>query len=321
MINNIFSALVREKTSGAILEFVLWCTVCFTALMSLIALAMGGGHVVWILLMLFSIGLGVLMAFRLKAIALLYSACIFNLLIFFIHYLCFSLGNSEGVSHSPLNIILFVLVLLLSLAVTACAFVQFFSKFQIGKILTILVLVDSAFIMLLQILMYTSEYMGASYANSYHRTWLNYKGYWIGTISFWIILAVIDVFYVGFFMGPIDSRKDKIYVSGQSAGQRGMPGIQGISGAYAGRTILLRGGMITIGSGNGVSICIPDAYVSQMHCTIRFNSSTGFYEVLDQSSNGVWLTDGTRLQKSVYNSVRRGSILCIGTAAQQFRLL
>lgn len=76
MINNIFTALAREKTPGAIMEFVLWCAVCFVVLMSLIALAVGNGHVVWILMMLFSVGLAVLMAFRLKAIAML-TVCAF----------------------------------------------------------------------------------------------------------------------------------------------------------------------------------------------------------------------------------------------------
>ena len=63
MIDNIFTALVRKKTTGAILEFVLWCAGCFTSLMAIVAFAFGKGNITWILLMFFSIGLGVLMAF------------------------------------------------------------------------------------------------------------------------------------------------------------------------------------------------------------------------------------------------------------------
>lgn len=322
MIDNIFTALVREKTPGAILEFILWCTACLTALMSLIALAMGGGHVTWILLMLFSVGLAVLMAFRLKAIALLYSVCAFNLVAFLIHYLCLSMGYSYGESHSPLNIILFILILMLSLAAVICAFVHFFSRYNLGTITAILVLCDSAAILLLQILMYTSDYLGdASYVNTYHRAWLNYRGYWIGTVSFWMILAVVSVFYACFFWGPIDSRKSKIYVAGQTYGNRASAGLQGVCGSYAGRTVYLQGRLLTIGSGEGASIVIPDGYVSAVHCAVRFNASTGFYEILDQSSNGVWVMNGARLQRGVYHSVRRGSVICIGSTAQQFRLL
>lgn len=322
MIDNIFTALVREKTPGAVLEFILWCTVCFAALLSLIALAMGGGHITWILLMIFSIGLAVLMAFRLKAIALLYSVGTFYFVTFLVHFLCLSIGYSDGESRSPLNMILFVLTLLLSLAVLICAFVQFFSKFRLGTVLTVLVLVDVAAILLLQILMYMSDYLGnASYVNERHRIWMNNRGYWIGTVSFWMILAVVAVFYACFFWGPIDSRKDKIYVAGQSTGGGRMPGLQGVCGSYAGRVIYLQGRMLTVGSGEGASVVIPDGYVSQIHCQIRFNASTGFYEILDQSSNGTWLANGTQMQKGVYNSVRRGSIICIGTNGQQFRLI
>lgn len=325
MIDNIFTALVRERTPGVILEFVLWCTVCFTALMSLIALAMGGGHATWILLMLFSIGLGVLMAFRLKAIAMLYSVISFHLLIFLVHYLCLSIGYSGGESISPLNIIIFILAIMLSLAVTICAFIHFFSRYNLGTIMTILVICSTAVIILLQILIYAADYLGDnSYANIYHKAWLNYRGYWIGTVSFWVVLAVTAVYYAGFFWGPIDKRKGKIYVSGGNyrKGNAGAaPGLQGICGACAGRTIYLGGRTYTLGSGSGAMVMIPDGYVSQMHCAIRFNNSTGFYEILDQSSNGVWLSDGTRLQKNTYNAVRRGSVICIGSAAQQFRLL
>lgn len=322
MIDNIFTALVREKTPGAILEFILWCTVCFVALLSLIALAMGGGHVTWILVMLFSVGLAVLMAFRLKAIAMLYSAGAFYFVILLVHYLCLSIGYSYGESHSALNIILFILALMLSLAVIVCGFVQFFSRFRLGTVLTILVLVDSAVILLLQILMYTSDYLGdASYVNMYHKAWMNYRSYWIGTVSYWLILAVVAVFYACFFWGPIDSRKDKIYVPGQRASGSGAAGLEGICGVYGGRRIYLQGRALTLGSGEGVSVVIPDGYVSQMHCQIRFNPSSGFYEILDQSSNGTWLSNGTRMQRGVYQSVRRGSVIWIGSKAQQFRLM
>ncbi len=325
MIDNIFTALTHEKTTGAILEFILWCTVCSAALLSLIALAMGGGEITWILLMLFSAGLAVLMAFRLKAIALLYSVGVFYLLAFFIHYFRFSFGYSYGASHSPINILLFVLTLMLSLAIVICAFIHFFSNANLGTVLTILVLCGSGAVFLLQALMYASEYIGEiSYINSDHRAWMNYRGYWIGTVAFWMLLAVVATFYVCFFWGPIDSRRGKIIGSGRSAAGRAVAatyGLQGICGVYAGRAISLQGRTITIGSGETAHVVLPDAYVSKIHCAIRFNAITGFYEIMDQSANGVWLANGTRLQKNIYHAVQRGSVICIGSAAQQFQLL
>ena len=208
MINNIFTALAREKTPGAIMEFVLWCAVCFVVLMSLIALAVGNGHVVWILMMLFSVGLAVLMAFRLKAIAMLYSVCVFYAIMFLVHYLCLGLVVGSGESPAVVSTILFVLTLMLSLAVVICAFIQFFSRFRLGTVLTVLVLADSAAILLMQILMYTSEFTDA-YMNAEHQIWMNARGYWIGTAGYWGILAVTSVFYACFFWGPIDSRKEK----------------------------------------------------------------------------------------------------------------
>lgn len=319
--NNIFTALTREKTVGAILEFVLWCVTCCVALMSLIALAMGDGQVTWILLMLFSIGMAVLMVFRLREITMLYSVCAFCFLTFLVHYLTFSFGYEEG-SRSPLNLILFILLLLLGGAVVACAFVQFFSRINLGTVLTILVLCDCGAMVFLHILLYALNYMGDSYTNGWHKMWMNAKGYWVGTVSFWAMLAVVGVFYACYFWGPIDSRKGKIIGSGTNGVQRGAaPAIQGVKGMYAGYVSYLQGGTATIGSGAGVTISISDAFVSEMHCSVRFNVSTGFYEVLDQSMNGVFLQDGTPLQKNVYNSLCRGSVICIGSVGQQFKLV
>ena len=323
MINNIFTALAREKTPGAIMEFVLWCAVCFVVLMSLIALAVGNGHVVWILMILFSAGLAVLMAFRLKAIAMLYSVCVFYAIMFLVHYLCLGLVVGSGESPAVVSTILFVLTLMLSLAVVICAFIQFFSRFRLGTVLTVLVLADSEAILLMQILMYTSEFTDA-YMNAEHQIWMNARGYWIGTAGYWGILAVTSVFYACFFWGPIDSRKEKIIMPGgmgKPYGTGSFLGLQGTYGFCTGRMFYLQGRTLTLGSGQGVDIPISDAYVSKVHCAVRFNTTMGFYEVWDQSANGVFLSNGTRLQKGTYNSVRRGSILCIGSQAQQFRLM
>lgn len=325
--DNIFTALVRRRTTGVVMEFVLWCIVCFAALLSLIALAMGAGNFVWILLLLTAAGLGVIMAFRLKEVALLYSVCVFNAILFLIHYLVFSVSYGGG-PQTAFSIVLFILTFLLSLAVVACAFVQFFSRVNMGTVLTILEICNVALIMIMQILMYAAQYVGEDEyynINTYHRSWMNAKGYWIGTTAFWLILVLIAVFYAYCFWGPVSDRADKLYVS--NGGNRGgggtyagfRPGMRGVTGAYARRTIYLDGRTLTIGSSETVNVYIPDPQVSRTHCAIRFNSQTGYYEILDQSTNGVYLGNGARLYQGRYTAVQSGTTVFI--ASHQFMLL
>jgi pSer/pThr/pTyr-binding forkhead associated (FHA) protein len=151
---------------------------------------------------------------------------------------------------------------------------------------------------------------------------MNTRGYWPGTIAFWILLAVIAVYYACFFWGPIDNRKGKI-IGSFGATNRLSPGIQEIRAGQYGRVWYLQGRTVTIGSGQEANISLndPSGYLSRIHCSIRFNPSTGFYEVLDQSNSGTWVMNGGQLQPGVYSSVRRGSVLSLGSTAQQFRLL
>jgi hypothetical protein len=342
-IDNIFSALAYERTSGAIAEFTLWCVVCLVVVLSLMAAIMGRGTVTWILLMTFAIGLAVLMAFRLKPISLLCSVGCFQLITTIVHYTIYALEArdtkdrfmdwyGEEISVSALNIVLFVLIVLLSCAIVTCGFIHFFSSVDLGSILTVMVIVDSSLTVILQILMYAAGFLGddASSANENLRIYLNDRSYWVGTISYWIMLVVVTLFYIFFFWGCIDSRKGKIIQVRQGGGMQSQivqqnvadnPGIRGVSGVLAGQTIYLMGRTITIGKEPGMTVVIQDPYVSGKHCAIRFNNMNGFYEVYDISRNGVFLNGGNRLPKGVYQSVQRGSIIAIGSKEQQLMLL
>lgn len=345
-IDNIFSALVYEKTAGAILEFSLWCTVCVVTVMALIAAIIGEGNVTWILLMLFSAGMAVLMAFRLKPITMLYGAVTMNLLLFLIHFLCSTFYNdyyyySYTVKYSVLNTLLFILLIITAIVLVVFAFIHFFSRLNFGNAVTILVLVHSSLVFFLQILMYACPFLGeyANDANEYARRYLNRHGYWLGTVSYWMMLVVVCLFYAFFFWGCIDSKKGKIINTNAVRVNTVMPGnmanaanavnvantgfvpaLKGVAGMYAGQVIRFREKEMTIGSGQ-CHISIHDPFVSERHCSIRFNMSTGCYEVYDASGNGTYLHTGTRLQAGVYCPVQRGSILLIGSRNQQFQLL
>lgn len=343
-IDNIFTAIARERSPGVIREFTLWCIVCFIALMALIASIIGQGNITWILLLVFSVGLGVLMAFRLKPIAMLYSIGVFNLLLPIIHYACFAKSISyfglngyvysygySSVEYSPLNIALFTIVLIISLALVICGFVFNFTRVRMENLLTIGVIVDCGLTIVLEILMYAAPSFGTgmsdagiSYYNSYLQSFVNYRGYWMGTISLWCMFIVVMLFYIFFFWGAMGSNPRKIRDMGKSGPgyvTRGYGSLRGICGIYAGKEIPLNGRVLTIGSGSEVQLRIPDAYVSKRHCAIRYNGVNGLYEIQDISTNGVFLGTGVRLRKGVYTAVAKGSIICIGSQAQQFRLM
>lgn len=327
MVDNIFSALGHRRTSGVVKEFVLWCLICFVALMSLIAAIVGGGCITWIMLMIFSIGLGVLMAFRLRAIALLYCAGVFQLLTFLIHYVSFS-GISYGASgYSAFNTVLFVLLLLESLALVICGFIHFFTKVNLSLALLILVISDSSAMMLLHIMMYAAGYKDEGwyyFSNAALQDSLNGRGYWIGTMAFWIMLVVVVLFYVFFFKGMLGNKNEKIirvYGGGSVHSSGFVPGIKGVSGSCVGQVVYMQGRTITIGSRDGVTIRIPDQTVSQLHCQIRYDGASGAYQVCDSSTNGVYLSNGAALQKNTWCFVQRGSVICIGSMSHQFRLL
>lgn len=325
--DNIFSALIHRRSAGAVWEFVLWCILCFEALFAMVTAILAGSKATWIMLMLFIAGLAVLMAFRLTAIALLYSVGAFHLLTFTVDFICYRSG-------SVMELILFVSLLLLALAALICSFIHNFSKFDLDKVVMILVTVDSVLMMILQIVIYVK---GQSLSFHSVLNWiqgrrLDHSGYWAGTICFWILLVVIDLYYILFVLGVIQNGWKKIIKKPKKQDQQGNPGrvdgvpagVQGISGQWTGQVVYMGERGLIIGSDRaaGADLVIQDAFVSRWHCALRFvPGGNGFYEVFDRSTNGVYLGDGSRLPKNVWNRLQRGSVLCIGGMEQRLQLL
>lgn len=279
--NNIFSALIHRRTAGVIREFVLWCILCFEALLSLAAVITAGSKITWIMLLLFVAGLAVLTAFRLTEIALVYSVGVFHLITCIIHYICYGRGYSSTV---VINLILFILLLLLTLALVVCSFIHLFSRYNLSKAVMVMTIIDSVFVMILQIMIYAAGRSGGGFFGMFLGTGVDFRGYWVGTICFWILLVVIDLYAVFAAFGMIETRRTTTVKKQQSLPQVQMQGI----------------------------------------CTIRYipvSSGDGFYELYDQSVNGVYLENGTRLMKNSWNRLQRGSVICIGSMQNQFRLL
>ena len=342
-IDNIFSSLVYDKTTGSIMEFSLWCSVCLGVLLLFFATILTGDkevlsrytdgfRLLWLFTMLFSIGLGVTMVFRKLKPIMLFGAEIVLQLIMLIPYYCTVVGRMDHFSADVpgLVIAIFILEILTILGVVTCSSIHFFSNINLGKIIAILSIVYSGLLLLLMMFMYLLPYVEVG-DRKYHlydnRSGLSgWAGscFWLGSIAFLLISAAITVYTVMFFGGVIDNRKNKIYVlSGGISGPNSqrMPAIQCVQGSYPGQVFNLQNVEFSMGSQQGVNLVIPDTHVSRTHCTVRFNFSNGMYEVRDLSTNGVYLLNGVRLQKGVYTPLQRGTIFCLGSVNQQFRLL
>lgn len=320
--NNIFSALLHRRDGGVIREFVLWCVLCFEALLFMIAAIVAASKVSWIMLMLFTMGLLALLAFRLTAIALLYGTGAFYLLAPIIHYACYRWGSSV------ISLALFVLLIMLSLAILICSFVHNFTPLNLDKLVMVLVIVDSVFQMILQILLYAGRNSVYGLFGRFVSSNGVFYGYWVGTVGFWIMLAVISLYEIFFVTGLIDNSWNKIMKKGRRPwsvqgfqSQKAAVGLQGVSGEWAGQVFYLNNGGLVIGSDrrSGASLLISDGRVSRWHCAVRFRG--GFYEVCDRSVNGVYLNGRDRIPPNAWVRLQPGSVIGIAGMRHQFRLL
>lgn len=336
-IDNIFSALIHERTPGAIWEFSLWCVVCVCVLLSMIAMiTVNIGReeyaafcrLVWLFIMLFEIGTGVLMAFRLKPVMLYASSLAIQLTMPIFLYALFASIYVEIREELPVGMLLmFILLLLAALGLAVCSSIHFFTKLELGKISAILDTVVAGIMLIFA--MVTGVTMSSLYSRMIGAT-----GFGLGITSLVILNAVIAVFYMLFFFGCIDSRKRKIInyggVSGSGSGQKSKaafsPGVQCIRGQYQGQVMYLQGQELTFGSqAASAAIVIPSPHISHRHCLIRYNPGMGMYEVVDFSTNGVYVTaqNGAtqRIPAGSYVPCARGSVISLGSMEQQFRLL
>lgn len=334
-INNIFTALMQERTPGAVWEFALWCTVCVCVLLSMIAVFTVNSwmgeitafcRLVWLFVMLFEIGTGVLMAFRLKPIMLYTSSQAIQMIMTIFLYALYAFIYIEVRDEVPVGMILtFVFLLLASLGLTVCSSIHFFTKIDLGKVSAILDVVVAGLTLIFAMV------LGVSMSAIDSRV-AGDTGFGLGITSLVLMNAVLAVFYMLFFFGCIDNSRDKIIRWGGRTGNPQVnhmaftPGLQCIRGQHQGQIMYLQGHDLTFGSQPGeVAVVIPGQYISRRHCAVRYDHGAGMYGILDVSTNGVYLTnpDGStqRIPSGQYISCRRGSVISLGSMEQQFRLL
>lgn len=336
-IDNIFTALMHERTPGAIWEFSLWCMVCLCVILSLVAIITVNSwikqfavfcRIVWLFVMLFEIGTGVLMAFRRKPVMLYVSSQTIQLGMSIFLYALFAFIYVEIRGDISVGMLLmFILLLLTALGLSVCSSIHFFTKIELGKISAILDVVVAGFMLIFAMVVGVSMSSLGSWV-------IGDTGFGLGITSLVIMNAVIAVFYMLFFFGCIDSRKRKIInyggVSGSGSQQKSRvaftPGLQCIRGQYQGQVMYLQGQELTFGSqAASAAIVIPNPHVSHRHCSVRYNPSMGMYEVVDFSTNGVYVTvqngNTQRIPAGSYVPCARGSVISLGSMEQQFRLL
>lgn len=88
--------------------------------------------------------------------------------------------------------------------------------------------------------------------------------------------------------------------------------IVGISGQYAGAKIEVDNISVVLGrDSNNCQLILNGPKISRKHCSISFDSVKKVYTVIDFSSNGTFLDDGTRLKSGEINELKPGSMICI----------
>lgn len=88
--------------------------------------------------------------------------------------------------------------------------------------------------------------------------------------------------------------------------------VVGVSGQYAGAKIEVDNISVVLGrDSSNCQLILNGPQISRKHCSISYDSVKKVYTVIDFSSNGTFLDDGTRLKSGEINELKPGSIICI----------
>ncbi len=334
--DNIFTRITTDFNTSIKAELALWIASCVSVVLFLITIIMMSGidrwfykagsiRNVWIFMFIFGIGSAVLAAFRLRGIHVMYSNALFIVIMLVPYYLNekYLFGYIDDDLAVPVNIF-FILALLASLAEAVCIVIDIFTSVKIKFVVMVLSMVSGGLIFCMIFFPYLllgGTGVSVSDFGKIH--------FIMGSFTYFLICAVTCVYTVLYCKGIINNN-ERMFARFNTAhmhpgtvntNAQSLPAIQCIKGSCQGQVFNIHGEII-IGSQQGrAHIILNDTYVSRQHCTIRFNQVSGCYEVRDLSSNGIFFANGTRMQRNIYISCPRETILYIGSANQQFMLL
>lgn len=248
-VDSIFNGLLYEKNMGTYLEFGIWVAVCVLAVMFLLAAVLVDGDIyvggkfrtLWIFMLIFAVGYGVLLAFRQRIIAIYYSGVIFFLCLFIPFFNCeksmfSSMLESVEKDEPAVLWVLFVFGLLISIGLITCLSIHIFSNFNLELPVLILGIAMTAMVIFTGIGSYAIPRY--SYEEAC-RDYLESKDYndaatnrvvdnrldavrenygkvsnGLGTTSYVLLCFISGAYLILFYRGMIDNRKQKILLSG-----------------------------------------------------------------------------------------------------------
>lgn len=342
----LFYQLIAHRDGGIQKEFVLWIGICVSfALFFMATILLGDASGYFdlekdirnfcVFSLVFSVPLGVFMAMRWKGVSILYGNIVFSFFLLISYYGCEKqiFLMYEGTESTTVIKVFYALALLAAIALIVCCGLHFFTTMHLERLIllcsiltvSLIVLMNVVPILLLDDMVELYEYCG-----ELHVVMI--------MCSYFVILAMIAGYTIFYAIGLIDNTEKQLLPANllqkmntmgggvntppqNMVRQQAPVGLQCIRGNYQGQAFPVQGEVILGSQFGQAHIVLQDSYVSRQHCVIRFNSATGYYEVKDISSNGVFLENGTRLQRGVYCTLTRGTVLCIGSGNQLFRLM
>lgn len=354
--NSLFVVFARERQNkGVLWEVILWCAICFAMLLSfvnIILLVCGKGAsdwrglsiLLWIFTFLCEIGFCLFVGFRWHGFSVLYGIATFLFIILVPFYMAEVgvVGWYYGYDQIIFITICFALALITSLGLVICVSFEVFTKMKMKLVVFICSLVEMFFILCMAVIAYfPSGFRSISMGLSNNPYYL----YILGSVSYLILCCVVTLYTAFYCRGVIEDDKGNLFhrkektgekitetsqKEGQAgavgqqpetAGQQALIGIQCIHGNYQGQAFPVQGEIIIGSQPGSAHIVLQDAYVSKQHCRIRFNAASDNYELIDLSTNGVYLENGVRLQGNMYHSCPRGTVVYLGSKNQKYKLL
>lgn len=241
-IDTIFSGVMFEKTMAAYLEmgiFVIACAAAVLAFLAGILVDWGNYHYIsgsfralWLFLMVFIIGYGVLVALRKRIFAILYGSAAFFFCMLIPYFNCERKISSVFLDNrsqkTPVGMwIIFTFMILAALGLLVCLAVHIFSNnYRLDQMIMILGLSLSISVVIFGIVSYAAPRQ--SYRSSYRQSaweaeimaglesiqmlYASEKN-GLGTLAYAMISLANGAYLFLFFRGMIDNRKQKIQLN------------------------------------------------------------------------------------------------------------
>ncbi len=246
-LNTVFSGLVYEKTRGAYWEFGIWIAVCVLAVLSLLAAVLVDGdslfdgefRTLWLFLLIFTVGYGLLLTFRQRIVAIYYGAVVFFFGLLIPYFNCQKEIHSgfldEVDRDTPASLwVLYVFAILVGIGLIACLSVHIFSRFHLHMPVMILGVGMMCLVLLLGICSYVVPKQ--TYVSEYRKTYLKDNdeedrsrniddissiikrrygsvSNGLGTTAYAATCLISSAYLLLFFRGVLDNRKQKIDLS------------------------------------------------------------------------------------------------------------